>query len=269
MLTYFPPKAATVAFVDLRTLRDSGLLEKIANSTVSEEEDYKVFVAQTAFDYKNDLDSVLVSSAGDTQLALLTGRFDWKSLISYATSHGGNCRAGFCRIPASRPTRLVSFYAVYPNVMALAISSDEWAAGNVKAQARPRPAVGEIPVQPIWMLVPGSALKNVDSLPTGTRQFAKTLDGAEQVLFALGPSQDRFSVSMDVTCKTDQDAAILRSQLEALTALLKKVIESEKQTPNPGDLSGVLTSGVFQRVDRHVVGSWPIERAFLNALGGG
>jgi hypothetical protein len=87
-------------------------------------------------------------------------------------------------------------------------------------------------------------------------------------MMTIGPSGDAFEVAMDVTCKTEQDAAVLKAQLEGLTALLGKLITREKQTPNPGDLSGVLTAGVFQRDSRHVLGRWPIRKAFLDSLSG-
>jgi hypothetical protein len=83
----------------------------------------------------------------------------------------------------------------------------------------------------------------------------------------MGPEQQRYELAMDVTCKTAEEAAILRAQLEGITGLLKKLISRESQTPNPNDLSGILTAGVFQRVDRHVVGKWPVQKSFIESLG--
>ncbi|HET8548993.1 MAG TPA: hypothetical protein VFL57_13345, partial [Bryobacteraceae bacterium] len=87
-------------------------------------------------------------------------------------------------------------------------------------------------------------------------------------LVALGPAGQRFELSLDVTCKTPEDAAILKAQLEGLTATLQKMIARENQTPNPNDLSGVLTAGRFERREHHVLGRWPIEAAFINSLAG-
>jgi hypothetical protein len=53
-----------------------------------------------------------------------------------------------------------------------------------------------------------------------------------------------------------------------MTALLRELIEKDKQKPNPGDLSGVLTAGVFRQENVRVVGRWPLERAFLESLAG-
>ena len=268
MVSYMPPGETTLLFLDVQGLRDSGILEKLAGSTVAEEPEYKKFISESGFDYRTDLDSVLYSTSDLQQLFLLKGRFDWKSLIKYANSHGGTCVNGFCRIPGDHPNRAISFYPVGTNVMSLGISKDDSAAGNLRAPKQKLAAL-EVPTQPVWLAVPASTLQNVDKLPAGTKLFAKALAGAEKVIFSLAPQQERFELAMDVTCKTAEEAVRLRVELEGLTTMLGKLIARENQTPNPSDLSGVLTAGVFQRVDRHVVGKWPIQKSFIEGLGSG
>jgi hypothetical protein len=63
----------------------------------------------------------------------------------------------------------------------------------------------------------------------------------------------------------DQASALL-VQLEQLTETLRKWIAREDTKPNPGDLSGVLTAGIFRREDRRVYGSWPIPKEFIRAI---
>ena len=268
MLPYMPQGDSTLLYLDVQALRDSGILEKLAGSTVAEEPEYKKFIAESGFDYRTDLDAVLSSTSDVQQLFLLKGRFDWKSLIKYAGSHGGVCVNGFCRIPGSTPNRFISFYPVGTNVMSLGISKDEYSAGNIRAAKKKTVAV-EVPSQPVWLAVPASTLQDVEKLPSGTKLFAKALAGAEKVVFALGPQEERFELAMDVTCKTAEDAVRLRVQLEGITTMLGKLIAREKQAPNPSDLSGVLTAGVFQRVERHVIGKWPIQKSFIEGLGAG
>ena len=72
---------------------------------------------------------------------------------------------------------------------------------------------------------------------------------------------------MDVKCRTTEDAVVMKNQFEQLTGLLKAFIAREKQKPSMADLSGVLTSGSFQRQSEHVIGLWPIEKAFVDSLG--
>jgi hypothetical protein len=96
----------------------------------------------------------------------------------------------------------------------------------------------------------------------------KALEPAERILLTLGPADQKFELTLDVTCRTQEEAAILKAHLEGITTLLQKLISREKQTPNKSDLSGVLTAGSFTRTDRLVTGRWPIERSFLESLGG-
>src|SRR5690349_7967485 len=132
-VAYMPHPDSTFMYVDLRAVRDAGILERMAGSAIGEEEEYKTFVARTGFDYKTDLDTVLTSVYNDTTYLLVRGRFQWKSIIAYATSQGGTCRTGFCRVPSNKPNRTISFQAITPTMMALAVSSDDWAAASIKA----------------------------------------------------------------------------------------------------------------------------------------
>jgi hypothetical protein len=47
------------------------------------------------------------------------------------------------------------------------------------------------------------------------------------------------------------------------------MLERDHMTPNSGDWSGVLVAGNFQQKDQRVVGTWPVERAFVEALAAG
>jgi hypothetical protein len=71
-----------------------------------------------------------------------------------------------------------------------------------------------------------------------------------------------------VTCRTQEDAAVLKAQMESITALLKKFLRLEKQQPNTADLSGILTAGSFERSGTHVKARWPVPKAFVDALTG-
>jgi hypothetical protein len=269
LIAYLPHKDGSVYFLDMKALRDSGILDKLVGSAVNEEAEYKAFVQQTGFDYKMDLDAVAGNSQKENNYFVLRGHFDWKNVIAYATKQGGDCRNGFCRVADPKGNRNLSFYAINRQTMALAVSADEWAAKAIRAPARSDNAPLPVPAQPVWMSLPAAALLSSEKLPSGTRQFAKVLEGAERIVLTMGPQGEKFEVALDVTCKSEEQAAILKTKLEELTKFLQSLISREKQAPNPNDLSGVLTSGIFKRVDRHVVGRWPVQRAFIESLGGG
>ena len=61
MASYMPQRDAAVLYVDIAALRSTGILEKLVGSTVGEEAEYKAFVQQSGFDYKRDLDRVMVN----------------------------------------------------------------------------------------------------------------------------------------------------------------------------------------------------------------
>jgi hypothetical protein len=265
MVAYLPKREAALVFVDVAAIRNSGLLEKLFGSTVGEEAEYKTFLQRTGFDYKRDLDSVLMSSASGIHYLLLKGRFDWNKLRSYAGQEGGKCDGEYCEVPGSTTGRVLSFHPITDDVMALASA----ATGSAARDIARRPAEKlpfDVPGQPVWLYAPPAVLREQQQAPPGTRVFMKALEQAEQVLMTIGPAGDAFQIAMDVTCKTEQDAAIMKAQLEGLTALLSKLILREKHTPNPSDLSGILTSGVFERDLRHVNGRWPLPKAFLESL---
>ncbi|HYZ82926.1 MAG TPA: hypothetical protein VE621_00910 [Bryobacteraceae bacterium] len=265
LVALFPKENGAVFYVDLGLIRKSGVLDRVSTAAVAEEEDYRRFVEQTGFDYKTDLNELAAFYAKDEYLFALTGNFDWKRLIAYAKQQGGRCQNGLCRAPTSKRGRWFSFYALNEHVMAAAISNDEAAAARVRRRD-PDPSL-TVPSSPVWMSVPAFMLQNNEALPSGARQFAKLLSAnAERLLMSVGLSSDRFELQVDVTCKTAEQAAVLRTDLQNLTTLLQSFIAREKQKPNPGDLSGVLTAGTFHREDRHVIARWPMDMAFLENL---
>ena len=190
-----------------------------------------------------------------------------KNLMDYATRQGGSCHSSFCVATGSRPNRRISFYPLKSNIMAMAISSDDFAAYQITRKS------GKLslspPSEPLWALVPVLALKDSDSLPAGTKPYVSALKNTEQVLFTLGPQGDHLLLALHVTCGDAQAASALLVDFENTTNTLRKWIARERQQPNVADLSGVLVAGSFRRDDRRVYGQWPISRAFVDALAGG
>jgi hypothetical protein len=117
--------------------------------------------------------------------------------------------------------------------------------------------------------VPSAALRKLDGLPGGTRLLAKAMEDSENILLSAGPQGTQYEARVEVTCRNDQDAAALGAQLERITSLLRDAIAREKRQPDPNDLSGVLTGGVFEHTGRRVMGRWPIASGFLETLAGG
>jgi hypothetical protein len=248
-------------------MRDAGLLDQLVGRSVDEDPEYRQFIVQSGFDYKTDLDQVLGKLTENSSYFVLTGRFDWRHLIDFANKSGGRCHNGECQVQGSRPDRLISFYPIRKQVMALAVGSTGYEAMRIKL-ARARDTDAALPADPIWIRASGSILRNTGKLPEGTRQFAKLLGETDSVMLRLGPDQERFLAAVEVNCKSAEAAAVLKTKLEDLTGMLRKMIAQEKQVANPNDLSGILTAGTFAREGKQVQARWPVLRSFLQTLGG-
>jgi hypothetical protein len=264
LVAYLPTDNASIVYIDAGAIRRSGILNMIAGSKAAEELEYQQFVDQTMFDYRQDLDAAAVAFKDGQVFLAARGTFHWKNLMDYAVRQGGSCHNSFCTVPSSRPSRRISFYPLKPDLMALAISQDDFAAYSIVRKPG-KPAV-DAPNQPLWMLVPAMALKDADALPAGTKPYASALQNAEQILFTVGPDSDHLQLSLQVTCRDAPAASKLLLDFQNTTETLRKWIAREHQQPNPADLSGVLVAGTFHRDDRRVYGQWPIPRAFVDSL---
>ena len=266
MLQRLPRTGALIVYIDFDALRRAGLLNLLAGSKIGEDPEYRSFVKNTRFDYRQDLDAAMVSFAPKGRFLLARGRFDWRSLQSYARQQDGTCVDTFCRMDGSTPQRLISFLPVKTGLLALAVSPDNSAA---ETMLRPGEALShEPPNAPVWVSIPHSILQTPESLPSGTRLFARGLEQAESVTISAALEGARMAARLEVHCANATDAAAIAAQLTHATELLRGMIEREHQKPNPADLSGVLASGAFRSDGVRVLGYWPIERAFLeNVLG--
>ena len=111
---YLPTANASVVYVDVDALRRSGILSMVAGPKAAEEPDYRQFVDETKFDYRQDLDAVAAALKDGRIYFALRGRFHWKNLTDYAVRQGGSCHNDFCvvrRQPAQSPHFVLSIEA--------------------------------------------------------------------------------------------------------------------------------------------------------------
>jgi hypothetical protein len=92
------------------------------------------------------------------------------------------------------------------------------------------------------------------------------MENADNVLLSLAIAPGKLEVLLDVTCPSAADASLLLFQLQQVTRFLRGMIAEAEKSPNPQDLSGVLSAGTFQSEDRHVFGRWPIEFALVESI---
>jgi hypothetical protein len=269
MLQRLPPHEAAILFLDFDALRRGGILKLLSPSQSAEEPEYQAFVRATGFDYRTDLDLAAASFSGEGEYFVVKGRFDWKKLSAYAAAQGGGCDGRLCRMPGSTPERRISFFPLQSNLMALAVSSDSLAVKRLGEAQSGAVLPLDPPRDPLWVSIPAGSLKTANQLPAGTRMFATALASADKILLSLGPQGQELEVRLVVSCPTPAEAAALAGELQHATSLLRDAIARENQKPNPKDLSGVLTAGVFEQAGRRVLGRWPLPPVFLTSLSGG
>jgi len=267
LLKRLPTSGAIIVYLDFRVLRQAGFFNQIENAKITEDPEYAEFVRNTAFDYKQDLDTAMVAFAPGGKYLLLRGRFDWKRLRAYVESQNGTCYNSLCRVQGSTLERRISFFPLETNLMALAVSPDESAAVRLQdAAPGPTPEMpAELLKAPAWMSIPAAVLRS-DGVPEGARPFTRSMDQAESVFLSFAPEGKRIAARLDVRCRTSEDAASLASQLTRTTALLREMMARDRRTPDSAGLSGVLTAGSFRSEGPRVFGYWPIEPAFLDQL---
>ncbi len=263
MLACLPRSGAVSLYLDVDGLRRSGIMDLIAGSKAVEDLEYQKFVEGTGFDYRRDLEGLAGAFSGKNSHLVLRGSFNWKRIDAYAIAEGGTCNNSVCRV-ATSDGRFVSFYPLRSDAMAIAISADEWAAMSIAAHPSAKGLA--MPDQPIWMSVAGPALRDVAAVPTGARSFISPLESAENIIISIGPSDNRLQVNLNVLCTSDTAAADLVAKLEGATNMLRKMLDREKQRPNPRDLSSILIAGTFRRDGRRVTGEWPMQRDFVEAV---
>ena len=265
LLKRMPASDSLMMWIDFAALRRAGLLQLLAGAKSAQDPEYQSFVYATRFDYMSDLDSALVSfSHSGGSYFIVSGRFDWASLRAYVTREHGQCINSLCRVVGSTPDRHISFLPLRHDLMAMAVSTDQYAV-NELAAARPGPNPA-MPEGPVWLRFPGWLPKYAGNLPDGMRPFARIIENSPTLTVSFVPDGGRLSAKLDIACRTPREAADLVTQFTAVTEMARSLFAREHQNPNPADFSGIVTSGSFHSEGARLLGNWPIERAFVQNL---
>ena len=261
LLSRFPAEDALVLSADFAILRRAGLLTQ---SKAPVEAEYKQFLNGTGFDYKRDLDSLVASFSRSGTFFIVRGRFDWKTLRDYAARQGGSCYEDLCRLQGSTPERHISFLPLRNDALALAVSTNDLAATRLEKAGEP--VTTPLPSAPVWLSVPGAELRRLNALPPGMHLMLSAMTSADRVVITLGPGAQGIEAELQATCRTQDDARILASQLRSTTGLLlKEAFARDKSAPD-GELAAMLTAGSFDQKDRSVTGKWPVRKSLVDAL---
>jgi hypothetical protein len=260
-----PSAGAIVAGIDVKALRQAGVLDELAGGGLAQERDYLHFVDQTGFDYRTDLDYVALAWTKERRDILARGRFEWSLLTGFATSRAGRCTHLFCEIDGSVPGRKISFFPAASDVLAVSVGPQPGGAWVLIEEQEDGPRV-PMRQDPIWLSMGPEWFEQNESYPAGLRSFFSALGGANRISVALAVSPAGVELKLDAECHSAEAASAIHQRLSEATALLRSMISRQGFSANPNDLSGVLASGKFDINGLTVHGRWPLTRAFLSGL---
>lgn len=263
ILGRFPAEDATVIRADFSALRMTGFLSA---SKVPLEPEYKAFVDGTGFDYRRDLDSVTAALGPTGNYFIARGRFDWPRLRAYAAQQGGSCYQDLCRMQGSTPERRISFLPLRDDTIAIAVSTNDLAVTKLTGESKP--VTTALPDSPAWISIPGTFLRQQNTLPPGLRLLLSALTGADRVILQVNATPTGIEAKMEAPCRSVTDARVLTSQLKNTTTMLKEAVTRDPQTAKD-DLAVLLTSGGFDQKDKTVLGRWPVPKGLLESLTAG
>ena len=162
-------------------------------------------------------------------------------------------------MPASRPNRSISYYLLRSNVLAVAVTGEERGVAKI---TKPNPKVrAYTPSAPVWISAPGEAFADLTGLPDGSH-ILSPLAEAQEVSFNVLEKEIR----LDAACSSPDIAARVAQKFTTTTNLLRSMLEHQKVAPSPSDLSGVLVAGKFEAQASHAIGTWPMQKQFVEAL---
>lgn len=252
-------------YVDVSLLRRTGLLEQLAGKPGAEEADYRKFVEASGFDYRRDLDAVLMQWRKGTALFVLKGRFDKQRLALYASGNGGLCANQFCSLPGSVPERHISFQPLGRGLMALAAGADAMGAASIGKNAS-QPGFAP-PSAPVWIGLPASSFHAEPDLPAGLSAFLEALRGSQRAILIVETTASGFALQLNAPCATSDEAKSIVGRLNKATFRLRELIARSGKSPEASSPASVLSAGTFQVENSVVHGTWPLSRAFFEGLG--
>ena len=239
LLRHAPANAEIYAFLDVDLLRRAGVLERLAGARGQEESEYRRFVAQSGFNYREHLDAVVMARRGKAQYAVIAGRFDATKLEAYALASAGVCTVGYCYVPGAPP---MSFVPIRPGLYAFASGTGD---ARELLSKHASGVKGEFLGSPVW---------------------AAGLGPAEVPLLQALPGVDRLSLWL-----TPRLPAVLEVRFALETRDAQSAVAMARDLgglAKVGELAPYLKDSQFAAEGRSVKGRLPVAMSLLESLVG-
>lgn len=227
LIARIPASATSVIGVDVAALRRTGMLDRLAGPREMESAEYQKFVADTGFNYRQDLDYVVAGLGDQGNYFVLRGRFNWPALERYARTNGGTCERGACRLRTDSG-KDASFTLAEPGVLTVAVGR-----GFLGAKQFPPPR--------------GIAWAVLDEPPA-------LFQGADKVRAAVEAGSGGLIAHLAADCPDESARSALAARLQAALQRLR------------GMSSGGFGEGTVRAKNNSVEVTWRLEPGALSSL---
>lgn len=201
------PACPTEFFVDVRLLRQSGLLDKISGSPEEFDAEYRGFLAETGFDFAKDLDYVRAGFSSDNRYFILTGRFRWDKVAAYSKKRGGTCSKKDCQVEESG--QRIRIVEIRSEMLGISIGRSP---GPFQYKERAESGVGA----PVWLTTTGRELVMSRFWPSAlSGPIAEVMASASAVRFQGEAARVKIEADFPDPSRARVAASFVQSLLEA------------------------------------------------------
>jgi hypothetical protein len=255
-----PADAMLVAYADLQQLRNSPLIERLGALArpARVDRDYARFVGATGFDYRRDLDTVVLaersSGNSDTIVVFAEGRFHRDKIEQYALRSGTlrqeNGRAVYV-MPSTTPGKKISLAFLSGNRLALEdggdLAADLPAAGTKPLDPGMRERLSRVAGAPLFAAVKVSAFLNAaPARSAGAGDPSALFQSVRWVSLAARPDGDEMYLSAEGECGSAAEARDVAGALDLMRTLLRGGLENPKARGPMSAQDAAAASGLLQ-----------------------
>jgi hypothetical protein len=222
-----PGNSTFIAYLDLAELRKEPLIEHLAElaAPVTVDRDYAEFVSATGFDYRRDLDQVVIAASTGHTLAVADGRFDQQKIEQYALRSGRLEHDGdrpFYVMKSATPGKNISLTFLSTHRIAIAEGVDipeHMISPSVPLDPAMRQRLSRVAGAPAfagWTIT--ESVKHARAAaPDVTRLALESLRGID---LAFKPNGNQMLISAEGECENSLQAQKLAAALDLLRTVL-------------------------------------------------